>query len=401
MSYDVLTPSAARLWPYAPDWSRSFDVTRSYKTDIFTSRDGTEQRRAIRDAPRLSAQYKTVVSDADRRAADLHLRAWEDKPVVVPDFARWARLTGSSTAGSTTLTISPMPVWVEADQPLVLCKAGVQELVTVIGVVGSTITLDDPLVNAWAIDDVLRPSFFGLFASQMSSSRINGGSASFDVSIDCYPGGEPPRDAGTAWATLNSIEIFTPQPDYASPPSVGHLWPVDQVDYGRGRTAQFRPILRMARTEDKQFSGLTVASATALEQFFDRMKGRRGAFYLPTGEADFDLASSAGSGATSFTASGSALATDFGSADYSTVNEGVAVCLTDGTIIYRRITDIAASGGNSVVTVNAAWGAALSNANVARISRMPLSRFASDDMTTSWRTPLSASARLSFQQVYG
>jgi hypothetical protein len=55
-----------------------------------------------------------------------------------------------------------------------------------------------------------------------------------------------------------------------------------------------------------------VASATALEQFFDRMKGRRGAFYLPTGEADFDLASSAGSGATSFTASGSALATDFG-----------------------------------------------------------------------------------------
>jgi hypothetical protein len=56
MSYDVLTPAAARLWPYAPDWSRSFDVTRSYKTDIFTSRDGTEQRRAIRDAPRLSAQ---------------------------------------------------------------------------------------------------------------------------------------------------------------------------------------------------------------------------------------------------------------------------------------------------------------------------------------------------------
>jgi hypothetical protein len=49
----------------------------------------------------------------------------------------------------------------EADQPLVLCKAGVEELVTVIGVVGSTITLDDPLVNAWAIGDVLRPSFFG------------------------------------------------------------------------------------------------------------------------------------------------------------------------------------------------------------------------------------------------
>jgi hypothetical protein len=399
MSYDVDTPSAARLWPYAPDWSRTFDVRRAYSTDIFTSRDGTEQRRAIRDAPRISAAYRTVVTGADKRAADHHLRAWQNKPVVVPDFARWARLTDASSGGTSALDVSPMPGWVAADQPLVLCKTGVREEVLVDSVAGSTITLAAPLVHAWAIGDVLRPSFFGLFGGQISSQRPNGDAAAIDVTLDCYPGGEPPRDTGAAWASLNSIEIFTPQPDYSGGLSVGHLWPVDQVDFSRGRTAQFRPVDFMARTSEADYNGMGVTLATQVEQFFDRMKGRRGAFYVPTWEKDFVLVGTASSGSSAFTASGSALATDFGGIGYSIVNEGVAVCLTDGTVLYRRITDISASGGNSLVTVNAAWGTALSSANVARISRMPLSRFASDEMTTSWRTTLSAAAHLSFQQV--
>jgi hypothetical protein len=93
-------------------------------------------------------------------------------------------------------------------------------------------------------------------------------------------------------------------PDYASAPSVGHLWPVDQVDFGRGRTAQFRPVDFMARTLEAEFNGLGVAERKPqLEQFFDRMKGRRTAFYLPTWEDDFVLAASALSGSSAFVAS--------------------------------------------------------------------------------------------------
>lgn len=400
MSYDVLAPAAARLWPYTPDWSRGFDVHRSYKTDIITSRDGTEQRRATRSEPRLAAEYRTVVKGAERRAADHHMRSWQDKPVVVPDFARWARLTGASASGAFALTISPMPAWVAADQPLVLCKNGVTEEVLVASVAGTTITVAAPLVNAWASGDVLRPAFFGLFEARVATSRMNGDAAAFDVSVNCYPGGEPPRAVGTAWATLNSVEVFTPIPDYANAPTVGHLWPIDQIDYDRGRTAQFRPILRHAWAREADFNGLGVAAATAVEQFFDRMKGRRTAFYVPTGESDFVLAATAASGSSAFLASGPALAADFGSSDYSVVNEAVAVCLTDGTILYRRITDIAASGGDSLVTVGSSWGVELTTANVARISRMPLCRFASDELTMGWRTSLTAGARLSFQQVY-
>jgi hypothetical protein len=57
------------------------------------------------------------------------------------------------------------------------------------------------------------------------------------------------------------------------------------------------------------------------------------------------------------------------------------------------------SGGNSLVTVGSAWGVSITSGNLARVSRMPLSRFGSDDLTMSWRTSLSAQTRLSMQQV--
>lgn len=399
MSYDVLTPAAARLWPYAPDWSRSFEVKRSYLTDVITSRDGTEQRRSRRDQPRLSAGYRTIVSGDSRRAAEHFLRSRQDQSVAVPDFARWARLTGSSAATTSTLTISPVPVWIAAGQPLVLCKTGITELVKVIGVAGSTITLDDLLVNGWASGDVVRPSFFGLLSGKMGSTRPNGDVADYDVSIDCYPGGEPARDAGSAWASVGGIEVFTLQPDYVGPPQIDDIWPVEQVDYEQGRTAQFRPIAAHALGMEASFNGLDLTTTTKLEQFFDRMKGRRTAFYLPSWQSDFVLAAPAGSGTATIEVEGTDLFDDFGSLDYSVVNEGIAICLTDGASIYRRITGIGDGGPNSIITVNTTWGADLSSDNVARLSRMDLTRFNTDEMVTSWRTPLTAGAQLSFLGV--
>jgi hypothetical protein len=340
-----------------------------------------------------------VVSGDDRRDADLFLRSRQNMPAVVPDFARWARLTGSSASGTSTIDIAPMPAWIAAGQPLVLCQAGITELVNVIGVAGTIATLDDPLVNDWADGDVVRPSFFGLLNAKMGSQRPNRDTADYDVSIDCYPGGEPARDAGAAWASLGGIEIFTPLPDYASVPAISDIWPVDRVDYDRGRTAEFRPIARHQRGTAASFAGLTVSEATALEQFFDRMKGRRTAFYLPTWEQDFVLNAPALAGASAIHVKGTALNVAFGATNFAVVNEGIVVCLRDGTTIYRRITDISDGGADSIITVNAAWGSALNAGNVARISRMDLTRFDTDEMTTAWRTPLSASAQLSFMGV--
>jgi hypothetical protein len=398
VSYDVLTPEAALLWPYAPDWSGGFNVTRSFSTDIFDSRDKTEQRRATRHDPRFSIDYRTFVTGSDLQPANRWLRTWQNKSAIVPDYARWARLTGDSDPADTELTVSPMPAWVAAGQRLVLCGDTMED-VLVDSVAGDTITLDEPLTGDWNTGAVLRPTFFGLLEGKIASTRVTKGVAQIRVGLAAYPGGEPPRAAGTAWATLDGYEVFTPQPTFTSPPSFDYLWPVDEVDFDRGRTAQFRPVTSPSSAREADFQLLDVTAATELEQFFDRMKGRRGAFWLSTGEHDASFVSAAAMGGTTLTVDGLDIANEFGAVNFAQVRLGLSICLADGTDIYRRISDIAPSGSDTLITISGTWPATMNSGNVSRISWLQLARMGSDTMTMAWKTPLQAGTRLSFQTV--
>jgi hypothetical protein len=395
VTYDLNTPSVARLWHYGPDWSGGYQVTRAFLTDVITSRNNTEQRRALRDVARLSIAYRAVVQDSDRRAADHWLRAAQNRPAVVPDFARYSLTTGSSSGGGSTLTMTSPPAWIAAGQLLVLCGATEHEVVEVASVAGSTINLDGTLTNNWPSGSVVRPGIFGLLGGQLQARRFRRGAEEISVTLAAYPGGEPPEDEGAAATTFNGYEVFTAEPNWSGQPGLDYLWPVEQVDYGVGRTAQFRPIDRGEKLVEAEFSGLTAAEATVIEQHFLRMKGRRGTFYRPTGEKDIVL--DANASGTTFIATGPDLADDFGSFDFSADPHAIEICLTNGTRLHRLVTDIAASGGDSAITVSSS--VTITVAGTARISWMPLVRFAADEMTTDWRTPLSATIRTTFQTI--
>lgn len=397
MSYDLDTPSAARLWPYQPDFSSPYEVRRAFLTDITTSRNNTERRRALRDVPRFWANYRASLSGDDLQAAKHFLRAWQNKPTAVPDYARWAATTGSSSGGSSTLDIAAPPAWLAAGQLALLCDPdGDSELVEIASVADPVVTLADPLASAWPEGSIIRPVILGLLNGRLQGNMLTRGAQQIGVQISAYPGGEPPEDEGTASVTFNGYEVFTAEPDFAQQPSVDYLWPVEQVDYGYGRTAQFRPIDRAGGLVEATFSGLTPADAQVIEQAFLRSKGMRGAFYRPTCQKDMTLAANT-SGLARFDAIGTDLADDFGSIDYAANPTAIEIVQTNGTRIHKLITGITTSGGNSRVAFSGAIS--LSTATTARISWMPLVRFASDELATSWRTFLSATIRASFQTV--
>jgi hypothetical protein len=395
MTYDLNTPSVARLWSPTPDWSDGFQVTRSFLTDIIRSRNNTEQRRALRDAPRLSAAWSSVLTEDDLRAARHDLGSAQNRPRVVPDFARYTLSTGASSATDTALTIASPPAWIAAGQLLVLC-GDEHEVVQVESVAGSTINLADPLAGNWPTGSVIRPGLFGLLSGQMRASRFRRGAQSIESSLAVYPGGEPPEDEGAADTTFNGHEVFPAiEPDWQGRPALDYLWPVEQVDFGIGRTAQFRPVDAPQSLVEAHYTGLAPADAQTLEQAFLRAKGRRGAFYRPTCEKDMVL--DADASGTSFVVTGPELTDAYGSFDFADRPAAIEIVQTNGTRLHRLVTDIGATGGDSLVTISAS--ATITVATTARISWMPLVRFASDDLTTDWRTPLSASIRTTFQSV--
>lgn len=396
MTYDVGTLSAARLWPYHPDWSSGFEIRRAFLSDIITSRSNREQRIALRDAPRLSASYQTNVQGDDLQAAKHWLRAWQNKPAAVPDFSRYALTTGSSSGGSSSLTIATPPAWIAAGQLAVLCSGGTMELVEIEAVADPAVTLAANLSNAWPSGSVIRPVLFGLMNGALQAQRLTRGAARIAVNVQSYPGSEPPEDEGTASDTFNGYEVFTAEPDFAAQPSLNYLWPVEQVDFDYGRTAQFRPIDRAEQLIEAEFTGLDYDAAQSIEQVFLRAKGSRGAFYRPSGEKDMTLAADA-SATTLIDVNSTDLADDFGSIDYGANPTAIEICQTNGTRLRRLITAIAVNGGNSRITLNSA--VTVATATTARISWMPLVRFASDELATLWRGPNAGTIRAAFQTV--
>lgn len=393
MTYDVGTLSAARLWPYHPDWRAGFEIRRAFLTDLTTSRSNRERRRAMRDVARVSASFATNVTGDDLQAAKHYLRAWQNKPSAVPDFSRYVATTGSSSGGSSALTIASPPAWLAADRLAVICSGGNMELVEVAGVAGSTVSLADPLASAWPSGSIVRPVIFGLLDANLRSARLTRGAHRLDVRIACYPGAEPIENEGAASDIFNGYEVFTAEADFASQPALDHIWPVEQVDYGIGRTAQFRPVDRQEQMVECEFTGLTPASALAIEQVFLRAKGRRGAFYRPSCEKDMTLAANT-SGVAYFDAVGTDLYSDLAAAS---VGRAIEIVQTNGTRTRKLITGITSVGGNSRVAFSGAL--TLTVAGVARISWMPLVRFASDELATSWRGPAAGTIRTTFQTV--
>lgn len=396
MTYDIGSKASAQLFSFAPDWSAGFEMRRQFLTDIITTRNGTEQRLALRDTPRLSVRYETVQRGAQLRAINDWLRTRQQSPAAVLDWSRWDETTAAATLGDAFITSSSPEAWLAADELAVICDGTNEELLAITSVADPTINITGTLAAGYASGSIIRPALYGLMQGRLRGTRLTRGAHRFEIALDVYPGAEPPEDEGTASDIFNTYEVLSLDEDFGRSPGVEHIYPVEQIDYGIGRTAQFRPIEQQEQLIEASYSGLSAAQAEQLEQVFLRAKGQRGAFYRSTCQADFDIQGDLSSSSTIDTA-GRTLADNFSGFDAPYTDTALEIVKTDGTKIRRLISNITASGSNSRLTVTSP--VTVQNADIARASWLQLVRFASDTLTTRWVGASRADIACSFQTV--
>jgi hypothetical protein len=161
------------------------------------------------------------------------------------------------------------------------------------------------------------------------------------------------------------------------------VWPVEQVDFGFGRTTLHRPVDFSARTRGATILAASPAEAEAAVAFFLRQRGRRGTFWLSTLENDLPPVSPLAADSATLTVTGEATAEAYGN---SPAHKAVALHLADGRTIYRPVASLAVSGGDSLLTVTANWGEAIPVAQVRACSWLMKARFGSDDLVVEWLT---------------
>lgn len=361
-----------RVSPLTAEWRRNVTETYEFKTGIFEARDGVEDRWALRENPRYSLEHRSHLyrGEIDRYLADL--AEGQHFPFHVPIPWRRVFLSASAAPTGTTLSVTEVPWWLVAGSRLVVSGGGVVEGVEVLSISGTTLTLTAALSGGFAAGSAV---FLAVSARAQDDVDFRAETDSIwrgTVVWEQDPGADPRPVWPAAPDTYEGHEIFLRRPNWKEQPRISIQQFREMVDASRGTVAVSAPTGESRLESRLIYTGFGAETSDDLISFFLRMKGKRGAFWMPTWQRDL----------TPLGGSGSVLDIQGSDAFYafsgSRVFNAVAVRHPDGTYQVNRVTGVSQtnSGADTRFTMSEAWDAAVSADSA--VSWCPLWRFATD-----------------------
>jgi hypothetical protein len=385
------------LFPFEPDWSQAVKVSRDFKTDIIVSRSGKEMRRALRNSPRKSFEYKVTVTGADARALQDFLVLNQASQVFIADPTQSAFSTTDLGIGYASVAVGgTMPAWLAPGAVVALRNGCASALATVGSVTGAVVDLVAAVAQDWPAGTRITPAYSGRLKAKIASGRPTSTVTVATIQFDVDPGsnldGAPP--AATQFFNSRELVLLTPNWGESVSNAFGHDFEV--LDQDRGVVGYYQPIAYASRTWQATYLGANQAAMAAIEQWFERAKGRRGEFYMPTFSPDMLLASAIGATDTVIQVLGGGVLASYAT---DTVFRALMVQNLDGVQAFAKITGMIANGANTEIQLAAPLGVAFSLSDVQMVSWMPVWRHASDTMTSEWVTDGVAQNQLSLQTV--
>jgi len=407
-----------------PNWTNSVGETYEFRTTVFTTRSGREQRVAERALPRRQVSFNALLWGAGLHSFQALMHDRGASPVSIPDPARFAAvLSQDAAAGSTTIIISNSPPWLQPGVALSLSDLDQTEFrgSSAIENVGSfsidfddgdfdvnrraQITLTTPLTRGWPMGTVIRPVIEGRLRKDVDFAFVNDSVASTDLTLNILPPSQVPDLGDIAFEAFNGRPVLLTEPNWTQPPSVTHSTPFEEVDYGRGVTKAYLPIEFYTRITQFNYLGRSRETAAELLRLFVAMRGRQGEFYCPSWVNDMVPASGVPSGDHQLTVNTPTVATSYSE---STVNKAVAIRLNDGRWLFRQVTAITptldagsgafdadfsedfdggdAPGFYSVLTFDSPIEEDVYRKDISMICWLNVCRFASDLLSIQWAT---------------
>lgn len=287
-----------------------------------------------------------------------------------------------------------------ADANVCLYYDGRLETRKVESVAGSTVNFASSSAVLWPKNTRVHPGLSGILASELRAKSLTDGVAEISVVFNVEPASEQLRNLGTASLEVADREVWTKPFNWREGVDVDFTHAINQVDFGRGKVQNYYVVPYSSQVRQMTYTAYDNEAAEDLRRLFERMAGRRGEFYLPTGEQDVTLKMTAGAGTDTLRAEGTDMAQAYGD---DTVYRGVAVYMRNGDVFYRYVRFIFEVndlfGDDTVIQCDGPWPYDIVPADVKRISWMPVFRFASDVFTIEWKTDQVAEAILSVQTL--
>lgn len=385
----------ARLIPVRPNWSGNVEVEWSYKTDVFTSRDGGEFRQALREKPRHKMSFSLLeTKDRARRFRSIMAAQARDL-MAIPNFIRARALALAEYILTDEIPISAVEPWMRPGRPVAFITDSDYTVVQIASVAESILKL--PLPIQLAPTSKIAPVIMGRSPVNLQVTKHTDEviTVNFNFDEDPTTAVDPIDALQEEIATYRGIPFFPIKPNWREPLLETFNRNVDVIDFDFGAIDVYAP--NKDAVWSQKFSCLrkTAADTQAIEDFFFRRKGQRGVFYCPTFSSDLNLAGVL-PGDTSILASGSEayeLFTD------SNAYRNIAIAANGGYIpvgIARAELDL--DGTASRLFLDAPLPPEVAGATKA--SWLFMCRFASDVLVVSWKSDQVAEFDINVISVY-
>jgi hypothetical protein len=383
-----------KLWPFEPNWKNSVNVTISYLTEIITSRAGREQRTAWRKTPRRQVEFRVTLDSDGQRQLHRFLSSEMGKMTTMRDPVRRVAAIGTALSGSTSLTVSRVPTWLQAGITLVLPHG---QWTTVTAITGTVLTLTDALTADVAAGALVYLGVQGQLESLMRVSSQTNGVAELQFTFNIDPGSEPRDDGYYNAIHFENRELLIDRPNWSNPVESQYSQTYEQLDFDAGRILTYTPIAFGSYLRTSTFLRQTDTQIEGIQKFVRRQRGRAHEFLMPTWIPDFKVLSGINEGGQNILVDGIETYNQF---VRDPLHKYIVVITDDGRFIPRRIINIFnVDGTQSQIRVTPLWPTTLSQNQIEMVCWLYVSRFATDDLTMEWITDQSAQTTLSIQAL--
>lgn len=366
-------------WPFAAGGEITEQL--DWLTDVLQAATGPDQTRRLRQDPRITLSWSGLEQGGARRWLETLLHARGATGWLAPLHTDALALTAQLPAGSTLVPGDASALRIAAGGRALLIGATARpsEVVDVLSADAAGVALSAATTLAWSAGDRLLPLYAAHFDSLPTLSRFTADVVQYDVEL--VLDAPPPVDAADDLPMYRDIPVLEFRADWKDDPTwqpardtvtvdmdIGPVLVADLI--GLPRTAWAASITAQGR-----------AAIVALYRLLYRLAGRWQPIWLPSQGAD--LAPVSG-----ITAAGTTL--DVGwcgltAAGVQPTRRDLRIELSDGTVLYRRVTAIATIGVDAErLTVDSAWGVTATAAQIVLVGWLLLGRQSSDVNKLTW-----------------
>jgi len=391
-----ITGERVVLFAWKPLLEPAMQESLEWLTNIITTRNGYEQRIALRKNARQSYRFSTFFK-TERQQAMFDAILFDRQKLVwgLPIWPEKVMHNGTINAGTLTIVADFMNADFRDSSFAVLWKSETDfETVKVLTVTDSLMTLGSATTKSFSGEFLIMP----VRLAQISSKITKKNSPDRDSLVQTlnFAVVDNAQITGySATATYNGAPVLN-RPSYADDDQ-DTITDSDILvtDYSTGKFTLLSDSEFNISTTSYQFKNFTKAACWTFKQFLHYLLGRQNTVWIPTYKDDLFLVSFLYDGDTSLRVENAGFTKYMG---LNAMRTHLAFTFPNGIQLYRRITGISIDGDEELIGIDTALGLDLYPGDC-MISFMELHRASSDIIEINWNVAGQNDARFNFQRV--